>query len=124
MNKEAFLAVADAIEYSDRFDLSMYAYRPEDGHVGEVETLWDDCGTVGCVAGWTLAWAGVRSGTYWDTARTILDITDDQALRLFTDAPLHDPIWRDEYPTATSWEYTSKQAARLLRRIANGKVVL
>ena len=151
MNKEAILAVADVIEYADRLDMTNYAgeaawtaahkavedearrtndWKPYWAFMEEndapdqaevVPTVWDNCGTTACIAGWTLAWADIKpshDGNFDLLAGKELGLEDDQAYRLFVSS---------DWWSSQGFDFdtlTAKQAARTLRKIAAGKIAL
>jgi hypothetical protein len=138
VNREAFLELADRIELEGRFDLGFYASHPDrvnafTGH------LISDCGTVGCVAGWACAIAGVShhaNSEYdiWTDACRWLGIPREVARRLFYAAG--DSVWvelaetlgltlTDDGDEVYDWSSISAvQAAKVLRMIADGEVEL
>lgn len=137
------LAVADVIEYFDRFDMDWWINDPDQELFGahtDMTRAWTDCGTTACVAGWTLAWADatdVSTADDWNRGRGIatrarqeLRLTTDQAERLFFSAMGRDTIWSEvdhEYDFDRGpWSYhpTAAQAADVLRRIANEELTL
>lgn len=151
MNKEAMLAVADAIEYFDRFDLADVAQTNDDKWEPmevAVPQLWNNCGTTGCIAGWTLAWADIRDvegfhkhvegwhkheETWKYKARKELGLTIEEADRLFL-CDEHS-VWAelaDEYGwnvnywgELANWSaVTAAQATEVIRRIVAGFVKL
>ena len=146
MNTEAMLAVADVIEYFDRFDIRRWAKFNDEAWVSAheegktlplertIESVWTDCRTVGCVAGWTLAWADIKlpstSNKIVLLARRELGLTNEQAENLFL--PYVGSVWwnvHEEYGWVTDNGYysdiiTAKDAADVLRRIARGELEL
>jgi hypothetical protein len=143
MNKEAMLAVADVIEWADRFDLSNWAvdvekaekwreslkvgnFAAEDGEV-DAATLWESCGTTGCIAGWTNAWADNKDASDTRTAADELGLEYDEMWKLFfPDSEFWIRI-APEYKikfNGDSVEPTARQAARVLRDLAKGKLKL
>lgn len=142
MNTEAMLAVADVIEYvEERFDLTTWiASDYEENGLPKIKTLWDDCGTVGCVAGWTCAWADVvPNADRWDDGRVIsaarreLGLTLGQAEQLFFYH--YNTVWSrvaSEYGWKLGFhgglshvrQVTAAQAADVLRRLARGEIKL
>lgn len=119
------LAVADVIEHFDRVDLDSYA-APRDGRWKRVKPaqLWEDCGTVGCIAGWTCAWADVnktgRDDGFYNAAKRELGLTDREADRLFMG---YDGFWYDNLGEDSA-KWNAQKVAGLLRKIAGGKVFL
>ena len=135
MNKNEFLRVADAIEYSDRFDLNVYAYNKDDINTSfdDAIVLYEVCTSVGCVCGWVNAINDHRSADDEKFARQKLDISSIESKRLFFAQA--DSIWSEvaeEYGWDTcldgelvNWSgITAQQAAEVLRRIANGELTL
>lgn len=133
VNKEAFLAVADVIEYADRFDIGPYITDPSNPRVAPSPArLWEDCGTIGCVGGWTAAWAELDGPNVWTAISNELGIDAAQGDRLFF--RWYESVWyplAEEYGWTTDAEgieprsqITAAQAADVLRRIANGEVKL
>ena len=141
INAEAFRKVADAIEEHQRFNLALVAL-----DVGPVEVdphlLPTDCGTVGCVWGWTVGILDLEiKGQGEEEAAHALGLTAGMdADRLFYADNEH-TVWvrlADEYGWAVEphgwWpggrmladesEITADQAADVLRRIADGEVTL
>lgn len=145
INKKAMLAVADVIEFNSRFDMSHVSrYEPKHaiarfGSSWQTPTvdsclLWEDCGTVGCVWGWTNAWANHDKDDR-QAAADELGLNAPQTQRLFYAEG--DSIWAevaDEYGWElnddndwdegglANWEQiTADQAADVLRRIAAPK---
>lgn len=125
MNREAMLAVADVIEYADRFDMSTLFERRGECYLPHwrrqlVEgELWEDCSTAGCVAGWTLAWAepSVEAFQYDSVigvAAKELGLTPAQSSRLF----------QGHVPGLSFKCRNGKKAAKVLRDIANGVIEL
>lgn len=130
INTELLLETADAIEYSDRFDLDVYSAVVVNGkvmpfatHVAP-ETLYNDCETVGCVAGWVCAIKEVKERepgyVQWHhEAKQLLGLTRNQAEELFTPdrhVNANDTVWGMKNP----YKATAKQAAKVLRGIAKG----
>lgn len=132
INKEAFLAVADVIEYADRFDLTYFAMAP-DGQVCSTTPVWEDCGTTACIAGWVNAWADNDSPSDTYGAGKELGITPEEGYRLFYgyngsvwSRHAREYGWRlDRSGRVSDWsDITAIQAADVLRRIANGDITL
>lgn len=126
------LAVADVIEYFDRVDMSYWVSRSgwSVGNPGEIISdgkLWNDCGTAGCIAGWTCAWADAQPtgdyteavGSVFQIARRELGLTERQAEELMI--PVYSTIWGS---IDRSKRQDAKFVAQLLRDIANGVVKL
>lgn len=138
MNKEAMLAVADVIEYADRFMLDRWATRiDESGNTidpfnasGEyidpmclIPSVWEDCGTAACIAGWTCAWAEtpkeqLQSRAIERLAGQELGLSDAQSIRLFCS-----PSWWENQGFQFG-DVTAKQASSVMRDIANGVIEL
>lgn len=89
MNKEAILAVADAIEGSTIPDLAFnmnYFYVPMRDVSDPIDELVEaahGCGTVACIAGWACAVFGETFDPRFDRARDILGLTAEQGEQLF-----------------------------------------
>lgn len=122
MNRDMFRRVADVIELEDRFDLSLFAS-------GD---LLNECGTTGCIAGWTAALAGAGDDVDIErAAREALGLTWRQADRLFF---WGNSVWVDHadalglevdaFQSIDPGAVTSVQAAKMLRWIADGEVEL
>lgn len=140
MNKEALLAVADVIEYMNRFDMDVVA-SGDDGELDDATVIWEDCGTVGCIAGWTLAWADIHAHAKWlwgeneaswmKAARKELGLTKRQAEELFFP---DSEFWKKTVSTTaqkdrwSSWDdvnpITVEDAVGVLRGLAAGTVKL
>lgn len=157
MNANMFRAVADIIEREDRFDLGFWAAEiAEDGRVRrrdssmwpvdliEGRTIFSECRTVGCVAGWVNA---LTEHAHFDDAghaASVLGIDLRVAQRrLFSAEP--GSVW-SEQAEAFGWrlvtddddeflpvevggiadwsQITAVQAAKVLRMIADGEVPL
>lgn len=148
MNIEALFAVADLIEAEDRFNMNAWvAQIAEDGELYEMchpspSLLFEDCCTVGCVAGWTCALAKTVSGEegwvdYESGAKEFLGLTEREAHRLFFTFPytyevkVKTSIWQDvihDYGLKVDEDdalvIPANVAANVLRRIAYGDLVL
>lgn len=75
-----------------------------------------DCGTVCCIAGLAIhQFDDIPTGWYYEQGRRLLDLTDEQAVALFTPPGVS---------CADNWdEYTPQRAARVIRHlIATGTV--
>ena len=111
INKEAMLAVADVIEYADRLATDTYAADKKTTRklrraerkanaTGDwtdyfevsagikpqheiVPTIWDNCETTGCIAGWVLALAVVGAADFTTLAGKELGLTKGQGFNLF-----------------------------------------
>jgi hypothetical protein len=131
MNKEAMLAVADVIEWADRFDIGTM------NSASTPDALWEQCDTVGCFAGWAAAWADRRpwrggNGSYLQIGAEEFGLTDEQAGRLF----MGDGTWHESpqvlkivggeslWCRSADDEAAPRQAAALLRAVAKGKIAL
>ena len=141
MNADAFRKVADAIEEHQRFNLWHVAADPHDGHQHHAPHLLTGCGYVGCVWGWTVAIHNLEIADDGEReAADALGLTGKDAERLFY-ADTEHTVWvrlADEYGWTVEedgmspdgrmladWsEITADQAADVLRRIADGEVVL
>lgn len=141
MNKEALLAVADVIEYMDRFDMSVVAATAGSGdNIADPVTIWEDCGMVGCIAGWTMAWADIHAdlnawprdyneeAVWIKNARKELGLTKRQAEELFYP---DSQFWAKTVGTHTycgGWEtnndITTADAVKALRELAVGEIKL
>jgi hypothetical protein len=150
MNTDRLLELADAIERADRFYLRSWAtyldVRSQEG-APPLKDLVHDCGTAGCIGGWTVALFSTRvdevdeDADEANEATDLLDLEDHEAWRLFYPEPQTCPggsvrsIWADvaddygwELPNSNSWEWaeqiTAEQAADVLRRIAREELTL
>lgn len=143
MNKEAMLEVAVVIEHFGRFNLSYPATfaKYEDRQNNNWSTpqptqLWEDCGTVGCVWGWTNAWAG-HDQVDSTSAAEELGLTEDEKQHLFyaetgsiwvrlaDEYGWEVEMFDDEHAELSHWsDVTAPQAADVIRRIARGEVTL
>jgi hypothetical protein len=115
MNNEAMLALADVIEAADRFDILTFG-RTKDGSLLSPEALWGDCGTVACYAGWENARNDHAPLSDVSAAQETLGLTYRQANRLF--------FGQGNFWEAIGHPTTGKKAARVLRRIVEGKIKL
>ncbi len=142
MNPERMRAVADAIEESGRFHYSAWAGRlnQDDAVYGYVSTSRElreygtlrKCGTTGCIAGWaaTLAFEdaehlyGKRSNVMIsDVAQKYLGLNDREAFHLFHGEAM---VTVGFYETGGDalMKGTAIEAAKVLRMVADGEVVL
>lgn len=129
MNTEAMLAVADVIEYADRMDMGTFGSwnthddsAPQRSDGPSPADLWADCGTVGCIGGWTAAWADdTHGGDYAWLVRDEFDITFEQAGRLVYG---QDDYWNAHGINGPRTSRDAKKVARLLRGIARGRIEL
>lgn len=128
-SKERILAVADAIEQEvlvkDAIGFNMSYYREDDVSTGRMDKLGHACGTVACIAGWTMLlqegplygkssedndFGDNYSYIFHDKAAALFGLTDQQADELFLaegssfDRSLHD--------------ITGKQAIAVLKHLA------
>jgi hypothetical protein len=148
MNTDRLLELADAIERADRFNLRSWAtYLDVRDGAPPLRDLVHDCGTAGCIGGWTVALFSAQVDEVADDANEsaeaayLLDLEDNEAWRLFYPEPAPCPggsvqsIWADvaddygwELPNSNSWEWaeqiTATQAADVLRRIAREELIL
>jgi hypothetical protein len=145
MNTNRLLEVADLIERADRFNLRTYVTYDDDRSIHGAPPLRDlvhDCGTAGCVAGWTVALFSDNVdevddvGAESHAAADLLDLNEHEVLQLFFPEPnAVASVWArvaDDYgwelPNSNSWEWadqiTAAQAADVLRRIARGELEL
>lgn len=131
MNKELLAKVADTIEETQRFNLTFLAWNEDTSEEVSTQRL-NECGTVGCVAGWTLYLTNKRGSMYY--AGHLLNLEPRQADRLFVGGP--GSIWNDvaekehwpEFEVATKylpWDaVTPERAVSVLRRIISGELTL
>jgi hypothetical protein len=125
MNVDVMHEIADLIEYTDRFDLRHFRISAGTWENVDGEQLWNDCGTVGCYAGWVSAWADIPGYMSTEQCARELGITYRKAGDLFCG-------WSDAYNQArrlgiigaSPFDMDAKQAAELLRAIADGRVTL
>jgi len=137
MNKQLFLDLADVIEADPKqFDMNHWLFTPT-----TVQPTLNACGTTACVCGWTNFLIrpdddvlGVE-GEYGDIEAAANALGIDSRVvddRLFSCG--HESVWAelaDEFDWDTydsglvNWsEPTAAQAAEVLRRIADGRLVL
>lgn len=129
MNKELLGKVADTIEATGRFDIAFLAWDENRGEEISCAQL-NECGTVGCVAGWTLHLAGVNGSMYH--AGHLLGLNTRQSDRLFVAGP--GSVWNDvaekeQWPELIDkylpWcAVTAERAVRVIRGIVKGELVL
>ncbi len=132
MNTETLNAVADLIEYTDRFDLSTFSSQKVEDDLfvsyATPEQVWDDCGTTACFAGWVNTWAGAETFDELaniHTARKELGLSEEFANELFYG---QGELWDDVIEAGLipshhgSSETTAAEAAAILRAIADGKI--
>ncbi len=126
-NIEALNAVADLIEYTDRFDITSFANGPNRRGT-TAEEVWGDCGTTACFAGWTNVWAGAETELDMcrvDEARIELGLGEETADSLFFG---YGAVWGQAaaagvIPNADDPDsITAAQAAAILRALADGTI--
>jgi len=143
MNPERMRAVADAIEESGRFHYAAWGARTtEDGAIDECISSTKDlrehgtlrhCGTTGCIAGWaaTLALELPKPlPVQWrkdmmisDIAQEYLGLDHDEAQMLFLgQAMVYAGFY--EHDGEALAKGTAIEAAKVLRMVADGEVVL
>jgi len=121
MNKEILLAVRTAITIHDsQFDYGGWMYTPASATLHPNNTL--ECGTCGCVAGFTamICGEGKRSTTetVMEKATRLLDLTPDQAKFLFIPWHTHDTKLERELFWYTDEEKNhTRQVTEALARI-------
>lgn len=120
------LAVADVIEYFDRVNMDTAVGWADPNRFAPLSSptrLWEDCGTVGCIAGWTAAWAGFRTLplALSGLVQREFGISPDQADRLVYG---YDDFWAKHGIDGPRTSKNAVKVANLLRRIANGEVPL
>lgn len=119
MNKEKLLQVADAIEASEllHFGFNMKVFKDSTA-IGILDNSGRGCGTVGCIAGWTIAtfqadhWKSGDPDIFAFRAQEELNLTDRQAHDLFFVGPAQ------ENPYHPGWDATPAQAAMVIRHLA------
>lgn len=114
MNKSLFLQVADTIEaHADQFNMNQWVSGCDPS------VLLRDCGTTGCIGGWTNALC--HRGLSEDQAARDLDISEAQAAELFYPYTGGSKLWDNVIPNdSDGYDATPEQAARLLRGLADG----
>lgn len=111
MNRENILKVADVIEdHANKFDMDVWG-------AGD---LLHNCGSAGCIGGWTLALFENDASGHSARASEYLGLTTEQGDELFFPSNYRDAgeVWtavKDDPHIATA-----EQAATLLRMIADG----
>jgi hypothetical protein len=122
MNRENILAVADAIEKHSIPDLGFnMAALIDQTSENYPDVSGHNCGTVACIAGWAtfIAKGMIPGEQQWSASvlapgRLFLDITQEQASRLFSPAGEYD----DEAKYAIYAGITPSQAVSVLRHLA------
>jgi hypothetical protein len=114
MNVENILKVADAIEQHSIPDLgfNMLWLKSEVG--GDADRSGHNCGTVACVAGWTIALFGSRGDGFMEAGQH-LGLPRSKYRPLFYPGTGLD---EDEADTHPAWGATPAQAASCLRHLA------
>lgn len=126
MNKERLLQVADAIERGGieglGFNMAYHYLTLSEARVGDKEAQdlsGHDCGTIGCIAGWTVAifrkpnLLEMHTVEFEDEAASILELHRCIATELF----------RPEHGTGADpdlvpgWDATPAQAAMVIRHL-------
>lgn len=124
LNKKALLELASYIEAADRFTLAnFYVRRDSRGRgiswTGDAKSLWEDCNTTGCVAGWQNALMDRDFLADTNAARHDLGLSYEEAFQLFYGGD----VWKQVIKTDPMTTATAKHAVKLLRGLANGKYV-
>ena len=127
MNKDRIRHMADVIEKATPSPSARYNLDEPDGSVCQsnidhfdmstyYSTTVNDCGTAGCIAGWTVkeyaSDVGIRSESdFFYAAKDILGLSHDEAEDLF------------EPGADLSWQIGPENVARVLRDIADGTAI-
>ena len=115
--------LADFIEQvpADNFDMSNWLSKQDEDHDRIFKPVQEEfaCGTVACIAGWTVAGSALFAGKQFSSsyvpqlARELLGLTEDEARKLFV------PNW-----SKYNWyQITNNDAAIVLRSFAKTGIV-